>query len=467
MANPVEAGGAGMWILLGYLVVLFPLIWGFGAAQVLALIRWKRMSAALGRFAGEKDAAGLADHLDGKAGRGVMGDVLAAAARSVVEGEKPTAVMDAARKAVDERMSASPPAKAVLCALALALGSLGPLVLGALLRCMNAIEVWSVVVQDNPYFRCRLLEAGMPRGELPFWLGVGVCVVLTVPALVAVFVQLNPLGAGRRRDDVLRLVESLLGRSARPVTGTASGLLAFASTILLTAAAGWVLTGPPVSNLAAPRLIDTCVPGLVHRDVRVPLHDGPAVKVTQTRTLIVTTGDILFEQLVFSEMDPRPDAPAAEFESQRVTDLVDGKLGASLGGDGVTVEPLAEMLEDLYKKDMSQCLVPDCSTWGDDPILAIIAADVPVETAAAVLATARRSRSRSVFVLVRTEAPAADPPDLAGMLEAVKGFASMKCVMRCPYGALEVGDVGDVPVGGTFGEFIEGVEGPSFDVAAR
>jgi len=467
VGNPIAVGGGGMWVLLAYLAVAFPLVWGFGASQVMALIRWNRMRASLERFAGERDAAGLADHLDGKAGRGVMGDVLAAAARAVLDGEGPSVIMDGARATVDRRLPASSPFKVVLCVLSLALGPLAPLVLGTMFRVASTIELWGVVAMDNPFQRCRFLELALKHGEYPFWLGVIVCGILTVPALVAVFMQLNALAARRRRDDVLGLVESLLGRSRRPATGSLPGLAAFAGTVLFTAGAGWVLVGPPVKDLAAPRLHDTCVPVLEYRDVRVPVHDGSASGLQSALTLIVTRSDVIIEDLVFHDMELAPGTPAVVVESRRVTDLVEGRPGAALGSDGVTVEPLDEMLEEIYQKDLSQCPVLDCSDQEAGSILAIIADDVPVETAAAILATARRSRDRSVFVLVRTGPPSADPRTLAGMLEDVKRFASMKCVEQCSHGALEVKEVGELPAGGTFGEFLAGVEGSSFDLAAR
>ncbi|MBW2260600.1 MAG: hypothetical protein JRG91_01400 [Deltaproteobacteria bacterium] len=447
--------GVGMWVLLIYLGVALPLVWGFGVFQLMALIRWKRGIDRIAGFASNRDVAGLLEEVGG--GRGVVVQTITSAAKSIVAGDAIESIMAGVRDALHHRLAANHPARAVLAAMAISLSIPAPLALGMLFRSLGQTSSWSVLGNADPGSRCGMLEQALRAADFPFWLSLVVVAVLVVPALVAVFMELTALRAKRRRDDVLRLAEMLLGVSTRPATGAMPGVVAFIFTVLLAGAAGWVLTGPPVKNLAAVQLYGSCLPGLDHLNVEIPVHGGGASDVVRGVCVIVTMDDLLVDDV-------------------RVTDLDKGSVGAAASEDGVTITPLAQMLEDREEWTRALCDRSPDGAACETPVLVAIDRAVPLASASAVLATARRSWGRSVFLVVRTEEPPASPPRFADMLAAVKGFASMKCVTVCPYGLVEVGDVIADPASGskdlldgradgTFGTFIDGVGGPSFDVA--
>lgn len=476
IGEAMENGGTGMWVLLFYGGIVLPLVWIYGVGQLLALIRWKRKMADLDKLASEKDGARLLERLGGGEGKDVAERILAEAARSSLGGDGPEEVMDGARSGLDERMKASTPVRAVLAMTSLALAALAPLVLGATFRCMKLVQVWGWLLEDEPLHRCRLLEVGTSFAEYPFRMGIVVSTILAVPALVAVFMELTALRAARRRDDVLRLVEMLLGLPPRPASRGAPGLIAFVLAILLTGTAGWVLTGPPVPNLAAPRLHDSCVHGLEGRSIRIPVRSGAPEAEDFGYKLFVTRNEIFLEVEHIPGFGDMPEIQDYTIKDVRVTDLVEGKPGAALDADGVTIEPLMRVLEETPNESSDDCsLLEGCGPPTVEPVLVVIDEDVPLDTAAAVLVTARRSSDRSVSVLVRAEAEPATPPRFADLLEAASGFASMKCVEHCAYGQIAVEDLVTEPAGsgkpvldgragGTFGDFITGVGTASFDV---
>lgn len=446
--------GVGTWVLLAYLAAALPLVWGFGVLQLVALIRWNRGVHRLAGLASKRDAAGLLDEAGN--GRGVLAEALGSAARSHIEGEAPESIMTSAGDTLHHRLAANHPAKAVLAALALALAVPAPLALGVLFRCTGQVLALSALGSAAPASRCALLEQALRTADLPFWLSLVVVAVLVVPAMIAVFMELVALRAKRRRDDVLRLVEMLLGISTRPATGAVPGVVAFLFTLVLAGAVGWVMTGPPVRNLAAVVLHGSCLPVLDLGRIEIPVHAGGAAGFEQGALVLVTMDDILVDGV-------------------RVTDLDAGALGAAASGDGAAVAPLSEMLEEKDRWVRELCDGSPDGQGCETPVLVAMDRGIPLATASAVLATARRSWDRGVFLVLRTEDPPAAPPRFADMLAAVQDFPSLRCVSVCPYGLVEVGDVIGDPASsgkdmldgradGTFGAFVDGLCGTSISV---
>lgn len=453
-ADGFQDGGVGMWVLLAYLAAALPLVWGFGVLQLVALIRWNRGVHRLAGPASKRDAAGLLEETG--TGRGVLAETLGSAARSHVEGEAPESIMTSVSDTLHHRLAANHPAKAVLTALVLALSIPAPLALGILFRSLGQLGGLVALSEADPGSKCGLLEQALRAADVPFWLSLLVVAVLVVPALVAVFMELVALRAKRRRDDVLRLVERLLGISTRPATGAMPGVVAFLFTLVLAGAVGWVLTGPPVRNLAAVVLHGSCLPVLDHGRIEIPVHASGAAPFEQGTLVLVAMDDILVD-------------------GARVTDLDAGALGAAASGDGASVAPLARMLEEKDEWVRALCDRSPDGQACETPVLVAMDRGIPLATASAVLATARRSWDRGVFLVVRTEDPPAAPVRFADMLAAVQGFPSLRCVSVCPYGLVEVGDViGDPATSGkdmldgrddgTFGAFVDGLGGTSISV---
>jgi hypothetical protein len=265
----------------------------------------------------------------------------------------------------------------------------------------------------------------------PLWLGGIVALVLVVPALVSVLMELTLLGAKRRRDDVMRLVELVTGQATRPRTGSVPGVVAFVFTILAILPAGWLVAGPPVHHLSAPMLYGSCLP--VVEGLDVPLLEGDAAEVSEGLVVVVSGDRILVDYLAVPGLD---------------------ELAMLLG-------ERRQMAKALCERDPSSA---GCGA----PLLVAFSADVGLGRAADVLAVASGAWGGDLHLVVRTEEGSAGPPGFGEMISATKGLTGMRCVETCPFGLVKVKDVIegsgsgkaflDGAAEGTVGRFVEGLD---------
>lgn len=461
LASAFRDGGVGMWIILVHLLVLVVLAWGWAIAQILSMVLWKRKMTDLEEPAEARDHHGLLDRLRGKKGkdpRGALNDTLSMAAISAREGKPPREVLSRANTMLHHSIAAVHPARGAVTAALLFLCMFAPAVLGAFFRDAGLMQAFRALEQVTPFQRCEFLAQGLHIAAHPARFGFIALVLLAPPALAATFLQLTFLGAKRRRDDILRLVDMLTGVDVRPRAGIVPGIISFVFVLLLTMPACWFISGPPARHLMAPFLIHDCLGLDGGSDVSLPVKGGDPEEDLDGLVVVVTGAGILVDGTL-------------------VMDLDDGSL-ASRDVKRGTIPALSDELLEKRQLSMAFCQrSPDADGCPPDVYLAMNLT-TPLETASRVIATCFDAFDDHVLLVLRTRSVQEDPGTLDEMLSEARTFTGMKCKVLCPYRTVKVGDVImggqgsgtsnsllDGSTSSTFGEFVDELDSDTVMVA--
>jgi len=454
-ANPFVEGGSGMWVVLVYLVAAMAIAWGLAIGQIAAAVLWARRIRAVADLAKDHNPQAILYRAEKGSLKGLFADTLAAAARGSIEQRPAPEVVAEATGTVAARLPVTSPWKACFIAVVAGLSVAGPIALGLLLRSLGYMRTFEALSMAQPDQKCALLQVGLAQAEHPYTFAVIAAVLLAVPALVSVLVELVVLAPRKRRDDVLRVVEILLALPTRPRTSPVPGIVALVFIALVVALSSAVLAGPPVRRLFAPLLYTPCLPEIDDAAVSVPPYSGEASKVGAGTALVVSSSSI-------------------GFGYEEVLGLADGKIRASDAPDGVFVTRLNDHLAKIRSEYTETCRLDPSSPSCGATLFVAIDGDVPVATAAAVLATSWMAWSGGVFAVVRTGEDRR--PDLDTMIDESVTWRGMRCVKQCRYGLVPVKEVVAKPqagargfldpsASGTFGEYVAGLGGAGIVVA--
>ncbi len=455
-------GGIGMWVLLVHLLVMLALAWGWAVAQVLSFVLWRRRMSELAVPAAARAPDALLDLLRGKKGKepkGALGETLAMAAGAVKEGMPARDVIARANKILHHRIAAVHPARGVITAAVYVLSLLAPIALGALFHETGMNQGFAALENAFPEQKCELMDMAAKIADYPVIFGYVIVLLLVLPALASTFLQLTLLGAKRRRDDILGLVDRLCGVDVRPQAGIVPGIVSFVIILAVTAPVAWLMSGPPIVNLAAPLFVGRCM-YFFDDEMTLPViaRQSPPPESDQ-RVLEVNTDSIRISKTVIVDLDQGAMVPEEHVKESAIV-------------------PLSTTLAEMLETRQSYC---DGSSYAERcgaPMLVAVDASTPLSTASLVIGTAFRSFGGNVLVLLRNKGYETDLVTYGDMLDAVRGFSGMHCVIECPYTTLKVDDVIvggkgsgqsrsllDGSASGTYGDFVKNLGQDSFMVA--
>lgn len=457
-----ERGGAGMWVLLVTLLVMLVVGWGYAAYQVLSLVNWRRRIVSLTPIAEARNPSGMLEELgEGRHGRSfrIAAHVLVSAAEAAMDEEAPRDVLSRTRATLHRRLAGVHPLKGAITTAVLLACLLVPVLLGSFFEGVGLEHGFAALGRIAPHQRCDAAAAVFHTAGYPAVFGTIVTLLLAPPALLGAFLEMTLLSAKRRRDDLLRLVDMLVGVDVRPRANMVPGIVA--SVFLVVAAAIGIRfsAGPSTEVMLTPLMQRICVRLPEGPDLKLPVTGleggpvggGPVVAVTRTAVTRAGTGRALVE------LDGGRPAPAD----------VSGGVLASLASD---LRAAKEATGELCTREPSN---ERCGA----PAIVALHRQTPLETAALVVHTVDESWGRAVLLL-RTRDLDTEPrtlADYARMYESSRDLFRLSpqgaCHRRCPFTTIEVKEVVPELADGarsravldgrseeTFGGFVSGLE---------